>query len=250
MPLRNDPSLWFNMPGVVAAYQPVRAPNSFLARHNVARGGDSRLTASEVGSPAWSSRAGASFNGSSSAYQLPFTPTAECSVVIRFSDCSAGYLLGEYKYEAAFLLYPDLGGASVRYWSGNTIQAIAPAMTFGVLAMAGRYGFRNGVKETPSLGAYAGTGPDTTVRIGGYYSAADGGSFTAVKVQAAAFFNRTLTDSEVWQASRQIAYCDVNPEWSVWSPRRKWFPYVLQTGGFQAAWATHSNSQVGTGVGS
>lgn len=224
MPLRvADPSLWFALPGVAAAYQMVGAPGAIFARSNIARGGDPRLAASEVGSPSWSSKGGTAFNGGSSAYQLPFTPTAECSVLIRFSNCSAGYVMGEYQYNAAFLLYPDLGGASVRYWSGDTIQAIAPAMTAGVLGMAGRYGFRVGVKETPALGAYTGVGPDSILRIGGYYSTADGGAFTAVTVQAFALYARTLTDSEMWLASQQIAHCDTVADYSVWTPQRRWF---------------------------
>lgn len=224
MPLRvADPSLWFALPGVAAAYQMVGAPGAIFARSNIARGGDPRLAASEVGSPSWSSMGGTAFNGGSSAYQLPFTPTAECSVLIRFSNCSAGYVMGEYQYNAAFLLYPDLGGASVRYWSGDTIQAIAPAMTAGVLGMAGRYGFRVGVKETPALGAYTGVGPDSILRIGGYYSTADGGAFTAVTVQAFALYARTLTDSEMWLASQQIAHCDTVADYSVWTPQRRWF---------------------------
>ena len=40
MPLRSDSTLWFNLPGVVAAYQPVRAPGPLLARFNMAHGGN------------------------------------------------------------------------------------------------------------------------------------------------------------------------------------------------------------------
>jgi hypothetical protein len=49
----------------------------------------------------------------------------------------------------------------------------------------------------------------------------------------------------MWTASRQMAYCDVNPDWNVWARRRQW--YLAPQGGFQAAWARNANTVIQVG---
>jgi hypothetical protein len=50
--------------------------------------------------------------------------------------------------------------------------------------------------------------------LGGYWNGYIG---------ACAFYGRALSEAEIVSVSRQMLYCNANPDWSVWGVRRKWF---------------------------
>jgi hypothetical protein len=58
------------------------------------------------------------------------------------------------------------------------------------------------------------------------------GWYSGTNMRAIAICARTLNAAELWSASRQMQYCDVNPDWSAWGRRRRWYygPQVAAAG--------------------
>lgn len=247
MPLRRNDQLWANLPGIVAAYQPVRAPGPLLARYNMAAGGQSRYMATVGGGlvPVWNP-----ITGWRSLRTRPWLATGIAgmtvgaggwSMLVQFRNAvsgGGGYLCGYYSgVSNSFAIYPTL--ASKVFYTTNSDNSQSPELTAGHLAIAGATGYRNGLadKALAGTGAVSGT---ITLCGSGTTEGAD------ANILAVAIYSRTLSAVEMWTASRQMAYCDVNPEWSVWGRRRQWF-YGPQVGGFQAAWARGANTVIQAG---
>lgn len=233
MGLRNDPKLWWNLSGVVAAYQPVRAPDSLLARYNMAHGGDARYMAVPGVLPAWSGVAGWVF--SNSAYLMTgIVPQRNWSLACQFSAVGSyvinkNMLIGTQKTGVADRFYLWAVSATGTHTYGNGLAVdVAGALTNGNMCIAGPQGYYDGVVSGATISTGA-TGSSYDLAIGGHNLNGVVGFFLTGRIQAIAIYARTLSPAEVWHASRQMAYCDVNPDWSVWAPRRKWFPYVLAT---------------------
>ena len=223
MPLRNDPTLWFNLPGIVAAYQPVRAPDSLLARYNMRQGGSSAFRAEPGSAPAWASATGWTF-GTTNYLTTGYLPKNTSSFVVRVANVSATGLRisvnggdADCNVAIAHWVFSD-----AMQWTHRTNATRAPGFLNGVACLSGRVAYRNGVLDSSSVGSDFTATATTGCTLGVSANSLSG------NLLVAAFFDRTLAPAEVWQASRQMAYCDVNPGWSVWAPRRKWYPYVLE----------------------
>jgi hypothetical protein len=91
-------------------------------------------------------------------------------------------------------------------------------MAGGVLAYAGKATYRNGLSDGTISGA-ANTNTKTLL-LGCYNGPA--GYFTG-KIQTVVIASRTLSPAEMWLASRQVAYCEQNPDWNAWARRRRYF---------------------------
>jgi hypothetical protein len=233
MPLRADAGLWWNLPGVVAAYQPVRAPGPLLARYNMAHGRDNRYRATDGVAPAWSGAAGWTFTARSQWLNSGILPAVSWTALIRLSGVAGDgnyYAFGTYAASGAthFSIQP-IYFARIYYLNGAALS-VAPEQTAGVIGFAGKTAYRNGVPDgTIGAGSASITVP---VAIGNLnYSGRTYGILGSVP--AFAIYARTLSSAEVWTVSRQMAYCDVNPDWSVWGRRRQWF-YGPQVGSAQA----------------
>lgn len=198
---------WYRAGGApepVVAYQPKGAASLAASYSNLVNPGTN--DAAVVAAPTFDTATGWTFNGSNQALQAAFVSNDNSGVLVRFTNCGAGYVVGQYQNEHAFLIYPYLGGASVRYWNGVGLAAVAPAVTAGVLGVSGQKGYRNGSLDTSALTAHGTIGSiNDRVRIGGYFSNADGGGFTAVKVQAFALWNTLLSDAQVAALSAAMA---------------------------------------------
>ena len=229
MPLRQDPSLWWNLPGIVAAYQPVRAPDSLLARYNMRMGGTSAFRAEPGVLPAWNGATGWRYNGTTQYLKtgIVLTNNQTWSALVCYTNAgteNSGNLFGAYSADNnAFLIRPR---ANLQYFNGAKLQIIGD-LPSGVMGFAGNRGYRNGIVETGTMLVPSGTNT-LDIYIGCLnFLGIQSIQFLSSDTKSLSFFNRTLTPAEMWLASRQMQYCDVNPDWSVWSPRRKWFPYVL-----------------------
>lgn len=252
MPLRNDASLWWNLPGVVAAYQPVAAPGPLLARYNMRAGGTNANRAEPGVLPTWSAATGWRFDGSTQFLRTGlFIPTQypplAWTMMVQFvwNDGLSGYLAlcgSCTNVNRGFYIEPV--SYFVKYANSNAV-AKSPELRSGNLAIAGTTGYRNGIAEATitqydmtagEIGLGAAIKNDTTAW-----------HFGASSIKAFALFYRTLSPAEVWTASRQMAYCDVNPDWNVWGRRRRWY-YGPGVAGFQAAWARNANSVLGPGA--
>lgn len=240
MPLRSDPSLWFNLPGVAAAYQPVRAPDSLSARYNMAHGGDNRYRAVPGMLPAWSWVAGWTFNGSTQHLLTGLSPTSDAawSALVRFSgapDETESALIGA---TSSLMISPGWWGTVRYYYAGGVTQS--PRAAAGVLGIAGRSAYRDGALDaTWTAGAWF----DGELAIGAALVSGTVQWHIAASIQAIAIYTRTLSAAEMWLASQQMKY--FNPAWSVWGRRRQY--YYAPTAAFQAAWAERANRLIGGG---
>lgn len=249
MPLRNDQTAWWNLPGAVAAYQPVKAISPKMALYNMACGGNGKYSQSASVAPAWTEHTGWTFPGT--AYLRSYIPVRDtwslfvCSHQITSVD---GYLFSSMNASEEIAItvgaltgniWARIGNGSWRTFSvgvGTTLHTFA--VSNGLLYLDGNY-----VTTTTASKSVTATRNSFGSNWPGYgpYNLFNG------TIKAAAIYDRAVSAAEAYTVSRQMAYCNVNPDWSVWGRRRRWYyDSVLPT--FQAAWAAHSNAQIGTGV--
>lgn len=218
MPLRvADPTLWSNLPGVVAAYQPVAAPDPLSARWDMALGGRGRYTAAPGTAPTWATGAGWGFDGVATYLTTGISVYAPhwLTVIVRFSD------LGSATPQSIFSTPTDSISLNVRWWGsvrfvhggGSTSTG---EQTAGVMAITGKGFYRDGVIDTAHTGVSAAA---SNLEIGHW----TGSRQFHGNMQAFAVYERSLTDAEVWLASLQMKYCHANAAWNVWAPQRRWF---------------------------
>lgn len=217
-----DSRLWFNLAGIVAAYQPIRAPGPMLARYNLGLGGNNRYKATPGTAPTWNSISGWYFTGASSTLACGFTGGAsqQESLIVSYAGASLGTPFGDINSIECRIAWWN-GGPRL-YKNGNQNSSTGSAVTKAIMCVAGRQGYLNGVADGMAIGA--GT---TTAQNIAFNPAPASSPFTGY-VLAAAFYRRVLSPAEVLAISRQIAYCNVNPDWSAWGRQRQWF-YASQS---------------------
>ena len=123
--------------------------------------------------------------------------TGNWSGIVRFSDAAAfSELFGSNQANHQFLVK-----VHARYQNGVTAKTVTPAMTAGVLAIAGRNGYRDGVLDATNLAAWSGT---NTAPI--YIGAIANGTFILTgHISAIAFYDVTLTADQVLAISTAMA---------------------------------------------
>lgn len=244
MPRRRDPTLWFNVPGVVAAYQPVAAPDPLLARYNV--GSDARMagryTAVPGVAPTWSSATGWMFNGSTQYLRTGVVPFSSYSLFCQFKTIAGVNALVRLQGASGdttsyFGLYPNYGGRAY-YSNGYQVAAgVESSIADGNMGVSGYTGYKNGVFAVsitaggtiePNLDLWFGCGHDPTGAVelwNGY-------------IKAVVIISRVVSPSEAQFIARQMTYCHVNPDWSAWCRRRRYSyraPVVIETGSARSA---------------
>lgn len=249
MPYRTrSTDLWHSLPGVVAAYQPIAAPDPFAARQNVAHGG-ARFGVYTATTPAtpltWSKSRGWGL-GAGKYLKTGVVPVVGYSMIVRYINANnviAGSMTTWGVAECN--LWPAAAGQV--YWSHGNEFGAAPGMVSGILCVAGTNGFRNG-----TWNATGGSSSWTSTRdiyIGCQNEAGTPSSFSTIgNIQSFLLANRTFSFAEVWLASRQMAYCEQNPDWNAWARRRRYYYAPSAASGFQAAWAARQNRLIGGGL--
>lgn len=226
MPYRpRSTDVWFNLPGVVAAYQQIAAPDSLAARQNVAH--DARRTGvyTTITStpPNWSSLAGCRFIGANEQYlDTQLVMAAGMSWLVRFANTTSQNLCGvDQGANLSFYLQPHRT-YSVYYANGGQ-QIVGAETNLGVLGCAGPRAYRNGVDMGVTMTSVVGT-PSLSFTFGRINNLTP---YTATShtgdVLAAVFARRIFSASDMYQISRQMAYCHVNPDWSAWGRRRRYY---------------------------
>jgi hypothetical protein len=222
--------LWHSLPGVVAAYQPVRAPDHIQARYNVgahmARVGQNNATLGVA--PTWGPATGWTGNGTSMYLNTGIVPGNYWSMMIQLitvqleNQVPIGARTGTSGTNGMFIVSHGSANAAVIYRYGNDIS-ITPQATGRInLAMAGLANYRNGSRD----GGASNTAITTTTYPVFIVALNNGGSpglYSSETVQAAVIYSRTLTANEVRNNAQQMKYCDVNPDWNAWEPQRRWF---------------------------
>lgn len=245
-------AVWHSLPGVVAAYQPVGAPDEMAARQNV--GTWQRMlgnyTATPGVAPTWTPQTGWKGNGSSQYLKTGVIPTngeTNWSALVRYSDSSGGCMFG-YRIAGGsgghFHVYPNAG---YRYYRHQGTAHLSPGMASGVIGIAGLNGYLNGTIDASITLGVAAAG---TLEMYILAMNSDGSviAYDSGRVYSFSIYSRTLFPAEMWLASRQMAYCDVNPAWNVWARRRQYWIAPSVASGFQAAWAARANTLLGGGV--
>lgn len=227
MPLRwNDPALWCSLPGVIAVYQPIAAPDALSARRNMARRGDGRYGADPGVVPGWSKVSGWTFDGVTQYLSTGIIPDSGYSHLIQYTGSTGtGFFCGTTNAYSYFVyrLRANDGGVpgNVLYGVQNEVSR-APSLVAGNLGVAGYQPYRNGLADGAEITSSVWSATQN-LYLGGVnlVNSLNGpGAFTLV---AYAIYDRTLSAAEMWLASQQMAYCHINPAWNVWSPQRRWF---------------------------
>jgi hypothetical protein len=217
---------WFNLPGIVAAYQPIGAPDPVQARYNQAHGGDNRYKATDGVAPTWHGAAGWTFNGSTQYLATGYAPlsTAE-TIIVRFSGgttSAADYILvGSADTGAinAHVIRQTNLSAQRLYRNGTAGLTAGASVASGVMGFSGSAAYLNGLTDGTISGlAISGT----ALAIGAVNSNGTILAFYLGSIQAVAIYNRTLSPAEMFAVSRQMAHVERNPDWSAWGRRRKW----------------------------
>ena len=214
------------MPGAVATYQPVAAPDALSARRNMAMGGQARYWAAPGVAPTWSPGAGWTFNGTDQYLTTGIVPgfsggITPYTMLVRFSGAATdgGTLAGQYTGGARFELQARALYSDNHYYHNGDSVYVSGRLSSGVMAVAGNQGYLNGAADGKAIAAgYATTALD--VWIANRNGAAD---LYAGNIQAMAIYSRKLTEAEVWLASQQMARCETVADYSVWTPARRWF---------------------------
>lgn len=230
MPYRpRSTDLWFNLAGVVAAYQPVAAPDPRAARMNVSH--DARragvYAATDGVAPTWAGHTGWMFNGSTQYLDTSLWPSQIAqtnSVLVRYSSwtrSSYSMLLGTFFSESGTREFNIGKNGTYSIANHGILNVTLP--TGGVVGFAGTAGYIDGV----NVGTLNSPGVYTTGRLllgaATYYNDGLAYYFATASIQAALIAERTLSPAEVALTSRQMAYCHVNPDWSVWERRRRYY---------------------------
>lgn len=245
-------AVWHSLPGIICAYQPIAAPNPLAARQNVAHGGArfGVYTAALGVAPTWAGANGWTFNGSTTYLRTNLYPSYSISVLVRFSNAAAlnnGQLFGSYSTpigNSRYGIIPNSTIPGVAYSYDESV-VVTPGLSSGVLGIAGAAGYRNGIFDA-TLSATE-TVSSATMDIGRRNNATVPDLYYSGNIQAIVFVSRTLSFAEAWLASRQMAYCEQNPDWNAWARRRRYYYAPQAATTFQPAWARNTNSLLGGG---
>jgi hypothetical protein len=252
---RVDASLWYNLPGIVAAYQPIAAPSHIAARQNMGAGLLGKYTATPGTAPTWSPVSGWGFTAANSQYLATGIMPAETSSWSAFAQFAGVPQTGGGAY-SVFGCQKSGGGAAYFYASpyfyttqagfgnGNESSVSGANLAAGNIGFAGRVRYINGIAQAGSLGT--GGSPPVVLTLGCKNAGATRGEYLTGTLQAVLICSRPLSLAVSALVSLQMKYC-AQPEFSVWARvRNYWF---APTGGFLPAWATGINTQIGMGTG-
>ena len=200
---RATATTWWNnggaISGCVAAYAAKGAASLAASYTNLANPGTNNAAPGVA--PTWDVSNGWTFNGTTQYLTTGITPTNTqiWSVIIRYSGVASSTvnaLFGSWGTAGAtpyFTIQPRKT-TGVGYGNGDLLT-IATGLNGATLAFAGTTGYRNGIAESGSIPAAAGT--FNPIFIGGVNQAGTAARFIAGSIQAFAIYSITLTSSEV-----------------------------------------------------
>lgn len=215
---------------------PIGAPDPVSARMNVGRTdalGNHRVagryTATPGVAPTWSAATGHVFNGTTQYLDTGYLPNATTTILARFSNASL-----------SSNLYPQVAGQNTTgatntfsnwgnppyfrayNWGGSVVFGGA-ALSSAIMGLAGNQAFLNGYADFAAISGSYGTAT-RSIFIGARQANAGGAEYHYTgRILSVLIASRTLSPVEVWLASRQMAYCEQNPDWNAWARRRMYF---------------------------
>jgi hypothetical protein len=220
--------LWHSLPGTVAAYQPVRAPDPLSARLNVGNmfATPKRYAATLGVAPTWGPRTGWTFATNGQYFKTGVIPYNGFSALVKYSTATlTGYhiILGTFtsgQPKRFFIFLTDNGIQEFGYGSAYPINVGTPTVE-GVLGITGYGAYFDGKLLT--------TLPHTWLDVqqlyigaGNYYDSTPFYSYIGA-MQSVSVYDRTLTASEVALCSLQMKYCGVCNDFNAWGRQRNWY---------------------------
>jgi hypothetical protein len=155
--------------------------------------------------PTFDTASGWAFDGSANflSTNTVIVNNQQWSFICRFSDTVAkasgvmGIAQGGY-----YALQPKRASGTERgYWAGDFL-GFSPAMTSGVMCVAGNKPYKDGLAETGTIATAAGT-IIYSMRLGGWTGGSE--TFYQCKIQAAAIYNTPLSAAQVLAVSTAMA---------------------------------------------
>lgn len=227
-------AVWHSLPGVIAAYQPIAAPDPLAARQNVAHSGARFGVYNAVAGvlPTWSAVTGWTFNGSSQYLATGIIPAINqsWSAVCRFSGATAKNYAVPFGVQDAlhgngvFGIIPNSTTYGRVYENpGALLMGSGTGVLAGVMGISRNAGYLNGIAEAGTIPATPTTANVYPIFIGSRNQTNTPALYFNGSVRCLLIASRPLTPSEVWLASRQMAYAEQNPNWNAWSRRRMYF---------------------------
>ena len=191
---------WWDLNGTltscVAAYQAKGAASYEASKVNLVSGGTYDLTA-PTADPAFDTSYGWSFTKATKNYLVPSglkpNTNATWSMIVRFSDGATqmGCISTSY-----FNFFINTETVYIGHGSYAGLATNTPAMTSGVYGLAGRIGYRDGVAEANQ--ASGTTSPSNwQMAVGGLLLHDSYNNCSTSKIQACAFYNATLTPTQM-----------------------------------------------------
>lgn len=248
--------VWYNMPGVVAAYQPIAAPNPLAARQNVCNNMRlaGRHTAAAGVLPTWSGATGWTFTGSEY-LRSGVLATASSSAFVCISNW-AGFSVAPFGGNdvvsgQSFRLSVSQSGGNVLWVNRNaqfeTVTAGMVKSSVWGLSGLSCY-FDGGIRFTISSGLTVTT---QELYVGANQNGGSANSYYVGRILAVVFHSATLSHAHCVALSQQMRYCHVNPDWSAWGRRRRYFYAPAPAAAALAAWrgVGRKSSPVGGSIG-
>ena len=191
---------WWLAAGVtpVAAYAPKGAASLAASYTNLANPGT--YNAAPGVAPTFDTATGWTFAAALSQYLTTgIVPGAGWMAIVKFASASGTnpYLFGANGANRYFMISPVVGSV-VRYQSGVTVgnqKDVSPALVSGTLAIAGQYGYRNGVQDASGMAAaYADA---AAIYIGCRNANGTASNFLSGQISSFWIYNATLSSANV-----------------------------------------------------
>lgn len=203
--------------GIVAAYEPIGAPD--LASSYVNRANPGTYDAAPGVAPTFDTATGWTFNGSTQYLTTGVVPGSGWTWIIRVAaigSASNGFIFGTSNgsWPSARMGLWGSGGASavLDRWENGGAATSSASFTAGVAA-ATTVGYLDGSVHTGSLNAWSGTTPQP-IFIGARNSVGSPASYKPGQVAAFAIYSSTLTADQVAAVSTAMAALPTGGSWS------------------------------------
>ena len=200
------PASWWdigsNVP--VAVYQPIGADDLADSYINLDNPGTN--DAAPGVAPTWASGTGWTFNGTTQYLDSGITPTLSYTILARYNGLGASSgsdtLVGSFTGSGDAFLIQRSATDTRKYFSGSVIEPGEPFGAGGVMAVAGRDGYNNGLLDgTVATGA----APAIDMYVGALNLSGAASQFFDGKIQAVAIYSTTLSADEVKEMTIRMA---------------------------------------------
>jgi hypothetical protein len=197
-----------NPADVAAVWQPIGAASLAASYLRIAGNlGHANIDPALVGgvAPTFAQATGWGLDGLSRHLRSGVLVSAGWSVIARFSSvANAGLLFGSYDGAGRDVsIYPSFN-SRVYYANGGQVN-VAPALTGGVLAVAGNKAYRNGADNGLTIPAWSGGASIRDVFFGALNFLGTAGGFLSGNIQAIAIYTTTLPAPQVASISAAMA---------------------------------------------